>query len=71
MFIAVTCMSEYSIFCLFLISLFSLSDSREDTSLFVCLAVNVSSGNAISLHEFPCDTNLTPLCEHGIYKYFY
>lgn len=40
-------------------------DSREDTSLFGCLAVNVSSGNAISLHEFPCDTNLTPLCEHG------
>lgn len=71
MFITVTCMSEYSIVCLFLISLFSLSDSREVTSLFGCIAVDVSSGTATSLHEFPCDTNLTPLCEHGIYKYFY
>lgn len=40
-------------------------DSREDTSLFGCIAVDVSSGKATSLHEFPCDTNLTSLCEHG------
>lgn len=48
-----------------------VADSREVTSLFGCIAVDVSSGTATSLHEFPCDTNLTPLCEHGIYKYFY
>lgn len=41
------------------------TDSREVTSLFGCIAVDVSSGTATSLHEFPCDTNLTPLCEHG------
>lgn len=41
------------------------TDWRKGTSLFGCIAVNVSSGNAISVHEFPCDTNLTPLCEHG------
>lgn len=40
------------------------TDQGEDTSLFGCIAVNVSSGNA-SLHEFPCDTKLTPLCEPG------
>lgn len=45
---------------------FSLSDQGGDTRLFGCIAVNVSSGNA-SLHEFPCDTKLTPLCEPGIY----
>lgn len=40
------------------------TDQGEDTRLFGCIAVNVSSGNA-SLHEFPCDTKLTPLCEPG------
>lgn len=54
-------MFEYSIDCFFF-----LSDQGEDTRLFGCIAVNVSSGNA-SLEEFPCDTKLTPLCEPGIY----
>lgn len=36
----------------------------EDSRLFGCVAVNVSTGSS-SLLEFPCSTKLTPLCEQG------